>query len=208
MLNRYGLFEVDAHLRDLERRWKGSGSQEDKGAYVAALRRVDPHHADKLHMEPHVKEWEAADKEHNEALTGSAFNTSHQKRLAAAKERRKNATHGLHSAAAEIGRHYGEFFEKHKGEAPREHVHRLATAAAGDDYGTGSYRDDKRFNFWHPHDAAKHADSLNKSIQYHYPHWNSRVTDWTQGSKVFHKGATRATADDKWGQPHQPAERK
>jgi len=208
VLNRYGLFEADDHLRNLERRWHTSGSQEDRSAYLGALRRIDPHSADKLHMAPHVKEWGTADEEHNAALSGSAFNTSHQKRLAAAKEHRKKAALDLHSAAAEIERHPGEFFEKRKGEAPRTHVHRLATLAAGNDYGAGSFMDDRRFNFWHPHDAAKHAEHLNKSIQHHYPHWKSRVADWAQGSKVFHKGSVRLTADDEWGQPHQPDERK
>ena len=207
MLNRYGLFEAETALRSLERAWKSSGSQTDREAYARALQRAGDPHGDKLQMQPHVRELEAADHEHREALMGHMYRASHQKRLSDARKRRKRAMRNLHSAAAEIERHPGEFIERREGEAPREHVHRLATMTAGDDYGTGSYRNDHRFHFWHAHDAAKHAESLNKSIQHHYPHWNSRVVDWAQGSRVIHKGSVRVSSGGEWGHPHQPADR-
>jgi len=209
MLNRYGLFEADEQLRKLERWWRATNAQADRDAYIGALRRVDPEHADRLHMAPHVKEWEAADEERRKAGMGSMFRASHKKQMDDARERQKAASHAVNAAAAEIGRHSGEFFEKREGEAPREHIGRLATLHGGSSFGAGRYADGSdRFNFWHPHDAAKHAAELHKSVQHHYPHWKPEIRDWIQGDRVFHKARVRFTSGDEWGQPHQPAERK
>lgn len=218
MLNRYGLVdgeqllsESDAGLRRLDRKWRESGSAADRQALVSALRLAGHTSGNQMHMEPHVKEWEAADREHQEALMGSSFRASHKKRTADAKVRLKKATHAVNTAASEIGRHSGEFFEKREGEAPREHIGRLATlhGGGGNTFGAGRYTDgSNRFNFWHHHDAAKHAADLHKSVQHHYPHWKPKIRDWIQGDRVFHKGSVRFNAGDEWGQPHQPTERK
>jgi hypothetical protein len=217
VLNRFGLVdgerllsESDAGLRRLERRWGETGSDEDHKRYIAAVRRAGHDHH-KFYMESHVREWDAADKEHREALMGSAFRASHKKRTADAKVRLKKATHAVNAAASEIGRHSGEFFEKREGEAPREHIGRLAAlhGGGGNTFGAGRYTDGSdRFNFWHHHDAAKHAADLHKSVQHHYPHWKPKIQDWVQGDRVFHKAQVHFTSGDEWGKPHQPTERK
>jgi hypothetical protein len=198
VLNRYGLFETDSDLRGAERQWKQSGTPEDRQGYVRALRRTgDSKQADHLHMEPHVKEWEAADHEHREALMGSAFRTSHQGRLATARGRRMKAARNMHSAAAEIGRHHGEFIEKREGRAPRDHALRLGTLSAGDRFATSRFTSGaSSFAFGTP----SAADNFHASLEHHYPHWKPERRQ-IPGMTGF-RSEVRFNSGDEWGQPH------
>lgn len=202
MLNRYGLFEVDTHLREIERRWHQSGSDEDKQTYIRVLRHAGNHHqADHLHMEPHVARYEEAAEASRKAQ--SASGRSGEQRRKETREARELAAQNMHEKAAGINRNAGEFIKKRKGGTPYQHVHNLADFHASHHYGARQFRNgEHQFQFLRePRIAALHAERFHKSLEHHYPHMKPRAQDWASGDVVRHKGAVRFRPGA-WHDPH------
>jgi hypothetical protein len=207
MLNRYGLFEMDAGVRKAERRWKESGADEDKQAFIQRSLRAGGHHARRAHdliMEPHVARYRKAAEAHERAQTAGSGERGMKLRDETRKTR-DEASQNLHDHASDLGRHAGEFLGKVKGETPYDHIHRLATLHGTGHYYTRSFDDGShRFQFWRePRVASQHATLLHRSIQHHYPHWKSEIHDWLNGNHVYHKASVRFTPEKhKFHEPH------